>query len=218
VFGDALVPPEGGPAAWITEKVKPVPKNIYGVTKAAAEDICQLFHRNKGLPCIVLRTSRFFPEADDNKGIRESYVDDNLKANEFLYRRVELEDVVSAHLAAADRVQEIGFAKYIISATTPFSQGDLADLRMNAPAVVRRLIPGYEEEYLRRGWKIFPGIDRVYVNEQARQDLGWQPRYNFPQVLERLTVGEDWRSPIAQLVGSKGYHPVTFSEGPYPVE
>jgi len=218
VFGDALIPPAGEPAAWITEHVMPAPKNIYGVTKAAAEDLCQLFHRNVGLPCIVLRTSRFFPEVDDNKGVRESYADDNLKVNEFLYRRVELEDVVSAHLAAADRAHEIGFAKYIISATTPFSQGDLADLRVNAPAVVRRLIPGYEEEYLRRGWKIFPGIDRVYVNEQARQDLGWQPRYDFPQVLARLTAGEDWRSPIAQLVGSKGYHPVTFSEGPYPVD
>src|SRR5271155_5528452 len=60
VFGDALVPPAGVPAAWVTEDVKPIPKNIYGVTKSAAEDLCQLFHRNHGLPCIVLRTSRFF--------------------------------------------------------------------------------------------------------------------------------------------------------------
>ena len=88
VFGDALIPPSGEPAAWITEEVRPVPKNIYGATKAAAEDLCQLFHRNEGLPCLVLRTSRFFPEADDNREIRESYADDNLKANEFLYRRV----------------------------------------------------------------------------------------------------------------------------------
>jgi len=46
VFGDALVPPVGTPAAWVTEEVAPVPKNIYGVTKAAAEDLCHLFHRN----------------------------------------------------------------------------------------------------------------------------------------------------------------------------
>src|SRR4029434_7652515 len=59
VFGDALVPPPGAPAAWITEDVTPIPKNIYGVSKAAAEDLCQLFHRNRGLACIVLRTSRF---------------------------------------------------------------------------------------------------------------------------------------------------------------
>ena len=75
VFGDALVPPVGAPAAWVTEEVTPVPKNIYGVTKAAAEDLCQLFHRSQGLACIVLRTSRFFPEEDDNKRVREAICD-----------------------------------------------------------------------------------------------------------------------------------------------
>ena len=101
VFGDALAPPAGRPAAWVTEDVTPVPKNIYGVTKAAAEDLCQLFHRNQRLACIVLRTSRFFPEEDDSKDVREAYSDDNVKLNEFLYRRVDIEDVVSAHLLAA---------------------------------------------------------------------------------------------------------------------
>jgi UDP-glucose 4-epimerase len=33
VFGDALVPPLGTPAAWITEEVSPVPKNIYGARR-----------------------------------------------------------------------------------------------------------------------------------------------------------------------------------------
>src|SRR3546814_10654824 len=39
VFGNALTPPAGAPAAWVTEEVAPIPKNIYGVTKAAAEEI-----------------------------------------------------------------------------------------------------------------------------------------------------------------------------------
>jgi len=30
--------------------------------------------------------------------------------------------------------------------------------------------------------------------------------------------GDDLRSPLARLVGAKGYHDRTFSEGPYPVE
>ena len=60
-FGRALTPPPGTPAAWVTEDVRPVPKNIYGVTKVAAEDLCELFHRLHRLPCLVLRTSRFFP-------------------------------------------------------------------------------------------------------------------------------------------------------------
>ncbi|HKB90307.1 MAG TPA: NAD(P)-dependent oxidoreductase [Opitutaceae bacterium] len=218
VFGDALVPPVGAPAAWVTEEITPVPKNIYGATKAAAEDLCQLFQRNQGLACLVLRTSRFFPEEDDNKGVREAYSDDNAKVNEYLYRRVEIEDVVSAHILAATRAREIGFRKYIISATTPFLPDDLPDLRVDAPRVVRRRVPGYEAEYESRGWKIFPSIGRVYVNDRARSELGWQPQYDFSHIIGRLRTGDDLGSPLARVIGSKGYHAKVFSDGPYPVE
>jgi UDP-glucose 4-epimerase len=218
VFGEALVPPPDAPAAWITEDVTPVPKNIYGVTKAAAEDLCELFHRNHSLASLVLRTSRFFPEEDDKKAVRENYSDCNAKANEYLYRRVDIEDVVSAHLLAAEQANAIGFRKYIISATTPFRPGDLADLRIDAPRIVRQRVPEYEAEYERRRWKLFPSIDRVYVNERARNELGWLPRYDFNFVIDRLKAGDDLRSPLARLVGSKGYHGQVFADGPYPVE
>ena len=217
VFGDALVPPLDAPAAWISEEVTPIPKNIYGVTKAAAEDLCQLFHRNHGLSCIVLRTSRFFPEEDDDRTVREAYADANLKANEFLHRRVDIEDVVSAHLCAARHAPGLGFRKYIISATTPFLAEDLADLRHRASVAVRRRVPGYEAEYARRGWKMARGIDRVYVNALARAELGWTPRHDFASLIERLEAGGDMRSSLARLVGSKGYHAESFGEGPYPV-
>lgn len=205
-FGRALVPPAGEPAAWITEDVAPVPKNIYGVTKTAAEDLCELCHKDDGLPCVVLRTSRFFPEEDDRKETRDAYDDANVKANELLYRRVDLEDAVSAHLLALERAPALGFGRYIVSATTPFTSGDLAELRADAPRVVARRVPGYEEEYARRGWRMFPGIERVYINERARRDLGWRPRYDFSYVIGRLKAGEDLRSPLARAVGSKGYH------------
>jgi nucleoside-diphosphate-sugar epimerase len=217
VFGHALTPPPGAPAAWITEGVRPVPKNIYGVTKAAAEDLCELFHRNHGLACLVLRTSRFFPEPDDDPAARSRYDDDNLKANEYLHRRVEIQDVVDAHLLAVEKAPLIGFGKYIISATTPFRPEDLHELRLDAPAVVSRLMPEFEREYSRRGWRMFPSIDRVYVNERARRELGWHPRFDFPRILELLRTGEDPRSPLARAIGSKGYHGRAFAEGPYPV-
>ncbi len=132
-FGGALTPPPGAPAAWVTEDVRPVPRNIYGVTKTAAEDLCELFHRLHGLACLVLRTSRFFPEADDDPAVRMAYDDDNVKANEYLYRRVDLQDVVDAHVLAIEKAPRIGFARYIISATTPLRPDDLAELRYRAP-------------------------------------------------------------------------------------
>ena len=217
VFGDALAPPAGEPAAWITEDVAPIPKNIYGVTKAAAEDLCQLFHRNEGLACVVLRTSRFFPEEDDNALVRSAYAPDNAKTNEFLFRRVDLEDVVAAHLLAAERAPSLGFRKYVISATTPFSSDDLALLRADAPRATLARVPEYEAEYARRGWKMFPSVDRVYVNERARRELGWAPRWDFRRLLRQLRDNEDLGSPLARLVGAKGYHREQFAEGPYPV-
>lgn len=217
MFGDALRPPAGTPAAWVTEDVKPIPKNIYGVTKTAAEDLCRLFHRKHGLNCIILRTSRFFPEEDDDRLKREQYDENNAKANEYLFRRVELEDVVSAHIAAAQRAPELGFGRYIISATTPFGQEDLLELNSNAPAVVRRRFPEYVDVYAQLSWVMFDKIDRVYVNTEARKDLGWQPVYDFAHILKCLKTGDYPRSRISQLVGPKGYHDQVFENGPYPV-
>src|SRR5262249_37822373 len=144
--------------------------------------------------------------------------DGNAKANEFLYRRVDLEDVVSAHLLALDKAPLLGFGRYIISATTPFTRDDLFDLRIDAPRVVRRIFPDYEEEYERRGWRMFPGIGRVYGNERARKDLDWRPRYDFRTVLDALKSEDDPRSPLSRVVGSKGYHAQRYEEGPYPVD
>ncbi|MEZ2132052.1 MULTISPECIES: NAD-dependent epimerase/dehydratase family protein [unclassified Sinorhizobium] len=216
-FGEALSPAANQPAAWITEDVVPVAKNIYGVTKLAAEGLCELFARKRHLPAIILRTSRFFPEEDDNAEIRNRYTADNAQTNELLYRRVDIEDVVSAHLLALEKAPEIRFDRYIISATTPFTRDDLAGLRRNAPGAVERLFPNQPELYAGLGWKMFPEIDRVYVNEHARQALGWHPRYDFRHALECLRVGKDWRSPLAGVIGSKGYHDEVFADGPYPV-
>jgi UDP-glucose 4-epimerase len=212
-FGRALVPPEGAPAAWITEDVAPVPRNIYGVTKRAAEDLCELTWRDFGLPCLILRTSRFFPEGDDRDEVRTAYPDANAKVNELLYRRVDLADVVSAHLCALERAPALGFGRYIISATTPFTVEDLPELPTDAPAVVRRRFPEYEALYAARDWRMFGSIERVYVNARARADLGWAPRHDFAAAREALRAGEDHRSPLAREVGAKGYHAETT--GPY---
>jgi nucleoside-diphosphate-sugar epimerase len=216
VFGRALTPSPGAPAVWITEDLVPTPKNIYGITKIGAENMCEFFHRDRGLRCLILRTSRFFPEADDRKETREAYADANVKVNEFLYRRGDIEDIVNAHVLALKKADSIGFGRYIISATTPFSTSDLHDLRKDAPAVVRRYAPQYEAVYAARGWSMFPTVDRVYANDRARSELGWRPRYDFAHVIDRLDRGDDYRSPLARTIGSKGYHDIVFEDGPYP--
>jgi UDP-glucose 4-epimerase len=216
-FGAALSPAPGEPAAWIDEGVTPIPKNIYGATKIAAEGMCELVARKDRLPVIVLRTSRFFPEDDDNAGVRAEYSTANMQANELLYRRADIEDIVQAHLLALAQAPRFGFGRYIISAPPPFTRDDRAALRADAPSVVRRLFPDVDALYARQGWKLLPTFDRVYDSGKAVRELGWQPKRDFAFVLHCLRHGEEFRSPMAQAIGAKGYHDEVFEHGPYPV-
>lgn len=216
-FGAALSPAPGEPAAWIDETVVPIPKNIYGATKIAAEGMCELVARKDRLPVLVLRTSRFFPEDDDNAGVRAEYGTANMQANELLYRRADIEDIVQAHLLALGQAPRLGFGRYIVSAPPPFTRDDRAALRADAPSVVRRLFPDVDALYAREGWKLLPSFDRVYDSGNAVRELGWQPRRDFAFVLECLRNGEEFRSPMALAIGAKGYHDEVFEHGPYPV-
>ena len=213
-FGSALTPGTGQPAAWITESVMPITKNVYGATKLAGEALCARAFDEHRLPVVVLRTSRFFPEDDDDPAVRQHYARANVQANELLFRRVDLEDVVGAHLQALARAPDIGLACFIVSATTPFSSADLAELRARAPRVLERVAPAYQELYAARGWRMFPSIDRVYVNDAARARLAWQPRYDFAYVLRCLRERTDFRSELSRIVGVKGYHERQFADGP----
>jgi UDP-glucose 4-epimerase len=216
-FGSQLRPEAGQAAVWVTEDLSPVPKNIYGTTKLMAENLCELFFRERGLPVVVLRTSRFFPEDDDDPAMRSAYPLDNAQANELLYRRLDIADAVTAHLLAVERAPKIGFGRYVVSATSPFEPRHLAALALDAAGVVRELYPDCEELYAAGGWRLFPRIDRVYVNERARRELGWRPEFDFAHVLHSLRAGQDYRSTLAREIGSKGYHDTVFDDGPYPI-
>lgn len=219
LYGHALNPAPGEPAAWVNESLPPVPKNIYGVTKLAAEGLCRLVHERHGLPCVILRTSRFFLEADDDPRVREKLSDRNAKANEFLIRRVDMADLVEAHRLAAERASALGLETLVVSATTPFLPGDAQALRLRAPEVLAERVPGFAEIYRRVGWILPNDISRVYDNARARSRLGWRPIHDFRHVLDCLERDEDFFSPLARRIGAQGYHEESFEglEGPYPV-
>ena len=173
-------------AVWIDETMTPLrPRNIYGVTKLAAEELCRLFNHLHKLPVLVLRTSRFFPEEDDMAhAIAQS--GENTKANEFLFRRLSVEDAAEAHVVALSKAQEIGFDTFIVAAPTPFTRDDCHDLITDAPAVVARLFPDYRALYERRGWTMFDTIDRVYDASKATRVLGFTCRTGFADILAGL--------------------------------
>ncbi len=174
----------GEEAVWIDENLAPLaPRNIYGITKLAAEQLCRLAHQRDGLPCVVLRTARFFPEEDDT---HRALSGENMKANELLHRRLTVEDAAAAHLAALDRAPELGFDTFIVSAPTPFAPADMRALRTDAAAIIEGYFPEAPALYARKGWSLPRTIDRVYDSGRAERVLGFVCRTDFAAVLAAL--------------------------------
>jgi UDP-glucose 4-epimerase len=180
---------DGDVAVWLDEQMGPLaPRNIYGVTKLAAEGLCRLYAYEHGLPCIVLRTGRFFPEDDDTYAHPSG---ENLKANEFLNRRLTVEDAAAAHIAALNRAPDIGFGLFIISAPTPFVRGDLRKLKGNAADLIRERFPDAAELYAARGWSLPTSIGRVYDASHAERELGFRCSTSFADILAALREGSE---------------------------
>ena len=177
----------GDAAAWLDETTGPLePRNIYGVTKLAAEGLCRIAHLERGLNVVVLRTARFFPEDDDTHAFPSG---PNLKANELLYRRLTVEDAARAHLMALERAPALGFDTFVLSAPTPFARSEAAALKADAAAVVARHFPDAPRLYAARGWVLPERIGRVYDAGRAERRLGLRCETDFSAVLAALAAG-----------------------------
>ena len=178
---------EGGVAVWLDERAGPLePRNIYGVTKLAAEGLCRIHHLTHRLPCVVLRTARFFPESDDT---HDDIDGANLKAAEFLYRRLAVEDCAQAHIVALERSAEIGFGVFVISAPTPFRREQAARLKQDAVALIADLFPDAGALFAARGWRLPTRIGRVYDAALAQRTLGFRAHVDFAAILDAMRAG-----------------------------
>jgi len=187
MISEAIRAERAAHAVWLDEGSGPLePRNIYGVTKLAAEQLCRLMHLEHGLACVVLRTSRFFPEDDDTHSDPPG---ENLKANEFLHRRLTVEDAARAHCVALARAPAVGFGTYIVSAPTPFARDDADELKRDAAAVIARRFPEARELYARAGWRLPASIGRVYDSALAERALGFRCETDFVAILDALRRG-----------------------------
>lgn len=179
----------GDAAVWLDESAGPLaPRNIYGVTKRAAEELCRLWHDLHGLPVICLRTARFFPEDDDTLAVPSG---ENLKANEFLNRRLTVEDCAAAHLAALEAAPRIGWGVYLVSAPPPFTRADAARLKADAAGLVAERFPEAPSLYAARGWVLPQSLGRVYDPSEIERELGFRCATDFAAVLAALREGRD---------------------------
>ena len=176
-------------AVWLNESAGPLePRNIYGVTKLTAEGLCRIYQHEHGLNCVVLRTSRFFPEDDDTLRVLSGQ---NLKANEFLHRRLTVEDAAEAHIVALEKAPAIGFGVFLVSAPTPFQPHDVTYLKTDAPSVIARHFPEAPSLYAKRGWRLPLSIGRVYDPGLAEATLGFRCRTTFQSILDALRDNRD---------------------------
>jgi len=168
LYGAALIP--HGRAVWVTEELVPQPRDIYDITKFAAEQLCKAVSNEFGLPCVCLRTSRFWDEPAARRAVYR------------LYRGIDVRDAASAHALALQN-PPAQFEIFNISAQSPFVESDTVELLRDARELVLRYCPEAEAAFARRGWELPKCIDRVYVVAKANSMLGFEPRHNFRELL-----------------------------------
>ncbi|MGD1891532.1 MAG: NAD-dependent epimerase/dehydratase family protein [Cyclobacteriaceae bacterium] len=160
-------------AVWVTEETPTIPRDIYDITKIAAEGLCRDFFQKEGLQPNVLRVSRFRNEPLE------------LKILYRMYRGLDVRDVAHAHQLAIEK--ELNrFEIYNISAQTIFTQADLVDLKHQTRQLLQQRIPKLVAYYQQMHWDLPNSIGRVYAIDKAKNDLDYIPQFNINQLLNEL--------------------------------
>jgi UDP-glucose 4-epimerase len=170
IYGNAMVSDKQ--AVWVTEQLQEQPRDIYDITKQTAEQLCRDFFYKEGLQISVYRVGRFLPE------------DDNLKANHRLYRGLDERDGAEALRLALDHTFN-NFEVFNITSGSPFTEDELVLLKHSPAEVIKTHYPNIEQIYKTKNWVLPESIDRVYVCDKAKQQLGYTPKYTFDYLLQQ---------------------------------
>ncbi|GAA3970018.1 NAD-dependent epimerase/dehydratase family protein [Mucilaginibacter dorajii] len=170
IYGSALV--DDAKAVWVDELLPEQPRDIYDITKQTTEQLCKDFFYKEGLQASVYRVGRFLPEAD------------SLKINHRLYRGLDERDGAEAlRLALAAKFTD--FEVFNISSGSPFGRADLVALKHFPREVILQYYPEAKDIYQNKNWDFPKSIDRVYVCDKAKQQLGYRPKYTFEYLLHQ---------------------------------
>ena len=169
VYGHALEPVDA--AVWVDEALAPQPRDVYDVTKLAAEQLCRLFGSETGAAVLCIRVSRFsFADAP------------HLAVPYCLHRAVHVEDAARAHQLALLRPIP-GPTTVVVSAASPYRPEDLPELLTGADAVLRRRAPALAAAMTAAGVPLPRRVDRVYAIDAATAVLGYRPDHGVLELL-----------------------------------
>lgn len=169
LYGDAIRP---GECVWLDEDTQAQPKSIYHRSKLAAEEWLEEIATPQ-MPVCVLRMSRSFPEPAP------------LMASYRLHRGIDARDVGDGHRCALE-ANLPPFSRFILSAQTPFNRSDCEKLACDAASVIEGRVPELARAFEERGWTLPATIDRVQDASAAFEQLGWQSRWGWEEVLAQV--------------------------------
>ena len=180
VYGESRRPEPDGPAVRVGEDLPLRPADVYGASKAVAEELSRYYAR-RGIAGACLRFGMFVPEPFLHAGIR------------FLYGGVDERDVAEAVVLALelglDRGEHLG--AFNVESPLPFGPDDGVDLRADPLAVIARHWPDAPALLADASVEPWGPINEVYEIAKAGEELGWHPRYGFAAFLDALRSGRD---------------------------
>ena len=152
------------------------PRDLYGYTKAAGEEMCRLYGRTHGIPSVALRYGMFSPEPFFPYGIR------------LLYGGVDADDVAQAVLASVEAllIEKFEYDVFNVESLVPFSKEDEAQLLHDPLAALDKHYPGSADLLRSRGVEQLRPIHEYYPMSHAADVLGFRPECNFDRWLDEL--------------------------------
>ncbi len=176
------------------------PSNPYSASKAAADMLCQAYHRTYGLDTIITRcTNNFGPHQFPEKLIPKTIIRAQKKLPIPVYGTGEnIRDwiYVKDHCEAIDLTLRKGKPGeiYNISSGNELSVKKIVEKILDALDKPRELITHIEDR---------PGHDTRYSLDslKIKNELGWEPKHSFDSALQKTVEwylkNESWWKPIA---------------------
>ena len=100
-----------------------------------------------------------------------------------LYRGVDARDVARA-FSLALTVDFKQFEAFNISGATPLIESDCDALFRDAASVLKLRAPELVAAFQSRNWPLPTSIDRVYVTDKARRQLGFETTFGWREYLQ----------------------------------
>jgi nucleoside-diphosphate-sugar epimerase len=158
----------------ITDDTAVRPTDVYGLSKAVAEEVARTYAAMAGVATVGLRLGMFVTEPWERYGFR------------LLFGGVDVRDVADAVVRALSYDAPSGFAAFNIMAEVPFD--DPEAFARDPAAVIERYWPGASKLGFDLDSLIWSAI--IWRSDNARKELGWQPRYGFGEFLDAHRRGD----------------------------